>query len=120
MDWISAGTTELRPCGIGGLSLSCAGTAYTFASYLFDFLRPLRLLFGLGLPGTLRGFELVGLRRFPQSQCCAICQTAFSVGLREIPAIRWHSCALARYLSGLLIGYPLVSKPARTGTRAAD
>ena len=30
---------------------------------------------------------------------------AFSFGLLEIPAIRWHSCALARYLSGLLIGY---------------
>jgi hypothetical protein len=55
---------RLRPCGIGGLSLPCTGTACTFPSCLFDFLRPLRLLFGLGLPGTLRGFELVGLRRF--------------------------------------------------------
>jgi len=53
-----------------------------------------------------------------RSQCCAICcQTAFSFGLQEIAAIRWHSCALARYSSGLLIVYPLVSKPARTGMR---
>ena len=50
---------RLRPCGIGGLSLSCTGTACTFPSCLFDFFRPLRLLFGLGLPASL-----LGLRRF--------------------------------------------------------
>jgi hypothetical protein len=46
------------------------------------------------------------------SHCCAISSNvAFSFGLREIAAMRSHSCALARYSSGLLIGQPSSQSP---------
>jgi hypothetical protein len=61
------------------------------------------------------GDSALGIMR---SQCCAICcQTALSFGLREIPAIRWHFCALVRYSSGLLIGYSSSESQSSAGLR---